>query len=211
MFTSMHPIPPGQQGAYTQAALGAFLPSNLEMVHNQSYAAERMRFTGTNLRENASMQAGGYNLFNPYENAQSTCQTASVQGGRPSLFWSQTSSGSHCPAPVSINGMLQTPTAVDLINASTQARQSRERFVDNDPFVSLVPNDGSFGTRLLGAPFAGDVGCDTHFGNISSKTSACSVGSNPFLGGSASGADFFATDGVSGNERAVANYQIDGM
>ena len=212
MFTSsMHTIPAGQRGGYTQAALGEYLPSDLEMVHNQSYASERMRFTGTNLRENSLMQAGEYHMFNPYENAQSTCQTASVQGGRPSLFWSQTSSGSHCPAPVSLSGMQQSPSALDLINASTQARQSRQRFVDNDPFVSLVPNDGSFGTRLMGSPPMGDAGCETHFGNISSRTSACGVGGSNFLGASAGGSDFFATDGVSGGERAVANYQIDGM
>jgi hypothetical protein len=214
---SMHPIMTSERNGYMQAPLGGpeagvagleRLPGDLEQVFNKQYASERMRYTGANLRENTLMQSGDYWMFNSYEHTPTTCQTASVQGARPSLFWSQTASGSQCPAAVSIDGMDQRqPTAKMLIEASTQVRQARERFADTDPFVSLVPNDGSFGTRLMGAPPDDDSmeGCDTHIGSMSANTSACALGSGPqqLSMPIVPTVSFYGTDGVDPEQRAV--------
>ena len=213
---SMHPIPTSERHGYLQSALGGVedgaqgmerMPGDLEQVFNKAYASERMRYTGANLRENTLMQSGDYWMFNTYQHTPTTCQTASVQGARPSLFWSQTASGSQCPAAVSIDGMEQQPSAKMLIEASTQARQARERFVDVDPFVSLVPNDGSFGTRLMCAPEDdGSIeGCETHIGSMSANTSACALGPGPkqLSMPEVPAVSFFGTDGVNKDQRAV--------
>jgi hypothetical protein len=171
-------------------------------------------------RETTHLGVADYHLFRHMERAGASCQLASAHGGRPSVFWSHTSSGSHCPAPHPTFGANHTSgaSAADMVLASTEARQSVHRFAESDPFSSPGSrhpsgagphhHSGWGGSKLMGAPPLDSAGssCDPRMGGHSTPTSACGLppASDLRQGGSMSrAAHFFADVGVAPGERAV--------
>jgi hypothetical protein len=180
MNTSLHQLPPNLQHAYARGYSGQELPGELDQAFQHEYTSMKTRFTASESRENQFAQAADYFMMNMYEHVPVTCQTASVQGARTNLDYTRTSGFAQCPPAVSVAGFEQSPSAQDLIEASTEARQGRARLADRDPFIDVTPNDGTFGTRLMGSA-EGDAymtGCDARIGSGAFGTSACALGPN---------------------------------
>lgn len=183
--------------------------ADMDQSHSRSYASENTQAGGVALRENYEVAGGVHQMFNPYENPALTCQTASVQGGRTS--GPMLSNYSQCPPAVSIRGMAQQPSALDLIAWDTESRQSRAKFAERDLFVRAVPNDGTFGTRLEGSGPVHDVdGCHMNASSANPNGSFCGLTDALALPELANVPDFFSDALVAAPMRAVSAGRVMG-
>ena len=182
------------------------LVASIDQVHAKSYSAENEQGMGAASRENYEVQGGDWFMFNANAHTTIDCGTVSNQGGRTS--GPRYSNGSaQCPSPVSIPGMVQSPSPQDLIAWDTESRQSRAKFVERDLFVQAIPNDGTFGTRLEGSGSANNelmVGCAQMPTTANPRSSFCGLGGFLELAAKPDIPDFFSASLVSPAGRAVS-------
>ena len=207
MSSNMHNLSPAEGNDVRVAPVPRDqLVADIDQVHSKSFSAENEQGMGAASRENYEVQGGDWFMFNANAHTPIDCGTVSNQGGRTS--GPRYSNGSaQCPSPVSIVGMVQSPSARELIAWDTESRQSRAKYVERDMFVRAMPNDGTFGTRLEGSGNANELmtGCAQTPTTANQRSSYCGLGGFLELPPEVDQPDFFSASLVAPAGRAVSS------